>query len=162
MRPILYLSAAVLLMTLAALKANSADDVAGEIIAMTRAALDRWGKGDIQGPLELYARDITYFDPIQEKRVDGIEAIRKIYAPFAGKLKIGHYEMLDPKVQRYGDTAILTFNLTDDVIEQPGGPGHIRVPWNCTQVWTRINGKWRVVHEHWSFIKPEPKTLPIR
>src|SRR5690349_17375351 len=116
MRPILYLSAAMLLMTLAALKANSANDVAGEIIAMTRAALDRWGKGDIQGPLELYAQDITYFDPLQEKRVDGIEAIRKIYAPFAGKLKIGHYEMLDPKVQRYGHTAILTFNLTDDVI----------------------------------------------
>ena len=162
MRPILYLTAATFLMIPGPSPGMAADDVAGVIIAMTRAGLDRWGKGDIQGPLELYAPGITYFDPVQEKRLDGIEAMRKIYAPFAGKLKIGHYEMIDPKVQRYGGVAILTFNLIDDVIRQPSGPGNIRVPWNCTQVWTQIDGKWRVVHEHWSFIKPQPKTLPIR
>ena len=160
MRPILYLTAATLLLTISS-KGGAADDVSRQIIAQVRAALDRWGKGDIQGPLELYAPGITYFDPLQEKRVEGIEAMRKIYAPVAGKLKIGHYEMIDPKVQRYGDIAILTFNLLDDVIQQPNGPSNIRVPWNCTQVWALIDGKWRVVHEHWSFIKPEPKTVPI-
>ena len=163
MRPIVYLAGAALLSATATLRtASAAGDPANEFVALTRAALDRWGGGDIQGPLELYAPDITYFDPLQEKRIDGIEAMRKIYAPLAGKLKIGRYEMIDPKVQRYGGVAILTFNLVDDVIWAPESPGNVRVSWNCTQVYARINKKWRVVSEHWSFIKPEPKTIPIR
>lgn len=147
---------------LASCHTSSTDDVTGEILGQLRQALDRWGNGDIQGPLELYAPDITYFDPLQEKRVDGIEAMRRLYAPLAGKLKIAHYEIKDPKVQRYGDVAILTFNLVDDVIQQPGGPVNVRVAWNCTQINVHRDGKWRVVHEHWSFVKPEPQTTPIR
>jgi uncharacterized protein (TIGR02246 family) len=163
LRPIWYLAGATFLsVILPQYKGNAADDAASEIIALTRAALDRWGKGDIQGPLELYAPDITYFDPYQEKRVDGIDAMKKIYAPVAGKLKIGHYDMIDPKVQRFGDVAILTFNLIDDVIQAPDRRGNFRQQWNITQIYARIDGKWRVVSEHYSFIKPEPKTTPIR
>ena len=36
------------------------------IIALERGALDRWGRGDPQGYLDLYARDVTYFDPMRE------------------------------------------------------------------------------------------------
>src|SRR5690348_13946439 len=115
MRPILYFTGAAFLSLILTCKGNSSGDAAGELIALTRAALDRWGNGDVQGPLEIYAQNITYFDPVQERRVEGIEAMRKLYAPFAGKIKIGHYEMIDPKVQQYGETAILTFNLIDDV-----------------------------------------------
>src|SRR6266567_2210218 len=51
------------------------------IIALERGALDRWGKGDPQGYLELYAPDITYFDPTQERRVDGAAAMQTLYGP---------------------------------------------------------------------------------
>ncbi len=131
------------------------------LMAQVRTALDRWGKGDVQGPLDLYASDFTYFDPMQEKRVDGIEAIRKIYTPIAGKVKIARYEIIAPKVQQYDDVAVLTFNLVDDVIEEPDGPGNVRQSWNCTQVYVRIDDKWRVVHEHWSFVRPQSRRLPI-
>src|SRR5262249_54934932 len=46
--------------------ASQADDV----MALERAALDRWGKGDPSGFLETYASEITYFDPATERRVD--------------------------------------------------------------------------------------------
>ena len=39
------------------------------IIALERSALDRWCKGDPQGFLETYARDISYFSPAEEHRV---------------------------------------------------------------------------------------------
>ena len=160
-RRIFFGAAASLLVMMVSCKGSASDD-GGEIIARVRAALDRWGNGDIQGPLDVYAPGITYFDPFQEKRVEGIEAMRKLYAPIAGKLKIGRYEMIDPKVQRHGDVAVLTFNLVDYVIRQPDGPGNVRVPWNCTQVYVRTGGKWSVIHEHWSFIKPQPVNTPIR
>jgi ketosteroid isomerase-like protein len=156
----LYLTGAAFLSAiLGCAKASSSDDAA-PIIALTREALDHWGKGDVQKLFDLYAPGITYFDPFQQERIEGIEAMRKIYAPLAGKVKIAHYEIIAPKVQHFDDVAILTFNLVDDVAEQPGGPGNVRVAWNCTQVYVRSNGKWRVVHEHWSFIKPELKTAP--
>ena len=52
-----------------------------DVVAMERAALDRWGKGDPQGYLEIMANEVTYFDPTQEKRMDGLEAMRKMLAP---------------------------------------------------------------------------------
>jgi uncharacterized protein (TIGR02246 family) len=129
-----------------------------EIIAMEKAALDRWGKGDPQGVLDIYAPEIAYFDPFQEKRIDGIEAMKKLYAAMAGKIRIVRYDMIDPKVQWHGDVAVLTYNLVDDMLQQPGGPGKVRFRWNSTQVYARVDGKWRVVHAHWSFIRPELRT----
>jgi uncharacterized protein (TIGR02246 family) len=137
---------------------TTTDNSSEEIIAMEKAALDRWGKGDPQGVLDIYAREITYFDPFQEKRIDGIEAIKKIYAAMAGKIKIERYDMIDPKVQWHGDVAVLTYNLVNDMLQQPDGPGNVRVRWNSTQVYAHVDGKWRVIHSHWSFIKPELRT----
>src|SRR5690348_1189131 len=53
-------------------------DVAETIIAMERAALDRWAKGDPQGFFEIMASDQTYFDPRRRetnRRPGGPEAV---------------------------------------------------------------------------------------
>lgn len=145
------------LLALLALTASCASAVANRqsdtVIALERAALDRWGKGDPQGYLETYAPEITYFDPSQPKRIDGIAAMRDYLLPITGKVKIDHYEMVNPKVQRHGDVAILTFNLRS----------HGRSPdsqtlvtrWHSTAVYVRSGGKWHMVHNHWSFSAPD-------
>src|SRR5436189_4106612 len=81
------------------------------IIALERGALDRWGKGDPQGYLEIYAPELTYFDPLQEKRIDGLDAMKEMIAPYTGKIRVDRFDMIDPKVQHHGDIAVLTFNL---------------------------------------------------
>jgi len=128
-----------------------------DIIALERGALDRWGKGDPEGFLELMSEDETYFDPMTEKRIDGREALRKYFAPFVGKIRIERVEIMDPKVQRQRDLAVLTFNLADYGAQFDGGPKST-ARWNCTEVYQRIDGKWKIVHSHWSYTKPEPKT----
>ena len=120
---------------------------------MERAALDRWGKGDVNGYLEIDATDVTYFDPTLEKRIDGLAAFTKYVTPFAGKIGIGSYAMIDPKVQQYGDVAVLTYNLLDKVNKTPDGPANIKMRWNCTDVYARVNGDWKIVHNHWSYTK---------
>ena len=57
-----------------------------DVEAMERAALDRWGKGDPQGYLNIMADEVTYFDPVQETRVDGIDAMRQMLAPITGRI----------------------------------------------------------------------------
>ena len=47
-------------------------DPAAEVIALERAALDRWGQGDPTAYLDRFEPDITYFDPMQERRVCSI------------------------------------------------------------------------------------------
>lgn len=125
------------------------------IIALERAALDRWGNGDPQGYLETYAPDVTYFDPDRERRVDGLGAMKELLIPITGKIKIDHYEMIGSKVQHCGDLAVLSYNLVS-YAKRPNG-GSLIVRWNSTEVYGRIEGKWKIIHSHWSYTKPELK-----
>jgi len=131
-----------------------------EIVALERAALDRWVTLDPQGYLDLYAPEVTYFDPQREARVDGLEAMKTLLAPIKNvKLPFTkpRYDMINPRLQTHGDVALLTFNLVS-YGTPPGSPEVVVARWNSTEVYSRIGGKWKIIHTHWSFTKPELKT----
>jgi ketosteroid isomerase-like protein len=123
-------------------------NTADVIIAMERAALDRWGKGDPSGFLEISAEDVAYFDPFQERRIDGIVALTGLYESIRGTVRVERYELIDPRVQVFDGTAVLTFNYVGY-----GGDGQAS-RWNCTEVYHRADDGWKIVQTHWSFIKP--------
>jgi ketosteroid isomerase-like protein len=123
---------------------------------MERAALDRWGKGDPQGYVEIFAPEITYFDPMQEGRIDGIDAMKQMLAPIAGKITVSRFDMINPRVQKHGDVALLTFNLIR-YQKQADGTDRAVARWNSTETYARVGGQWRIIHRHWSYIKPELK-----
>lgn len=124
------------------------DPTAASIIAMERAALDRWGKGDPSGFLEITAPDVVYFDPFREKRLDGLEALTSLYEGMRGKVSVDRFEMIDPKVQVVGDAAVLTFNLASYA-------GDVVLKWNCTEVYRKSGDSWRIIQTHWSFTLPK-------
>jgi ketosteroid isomerase-like protein len=130
-----------------------------ELVALERSALDRWIKLDPQGYLDAAAPEITYFDPTTERRVDGWEALQMRLAPMK-TLKLPftdpRYEMTEPKVQRHGDVALLTFNLVN-YGKLPNRSESVLARWNSTEVYCRIDGKWKIIHSHWSYIRPEVK-----
>ena len=126
-----------------------------QIIVLERGALDRWSKGDVHGFFAIMADDITYFDPNLDQRLDGLAAIRKYIEPFQGKIKIDRYEFVNPKVQAIGDVAILTFNLVN-YRRQPDGTEAVANRWNSTETYRRVNGTWKIVHSHWSNVRPVP------
>jgi uncharacterized protein (TIGR02246 family) len=129
------------------------------IIALERAALDRWGKGDPQGFFEIMAADQTYFDPLTARRIDGQDALRKHIEPFTGKIKIDKIDMIDPRVQRVGDLAVLTFNAVS-YAAQPDGALQAAATWNTTEVFRRTDGTWKIIHSHWSYVTPVLKEAP--
>jgi hypothetical protein len=156
MRTLVWAVTVIVSVSGASCAVGAADDSPESIIALERGALDRWGKGDPKGYYELMAAGETYFDPTTEKRVDGIEPLMAHIAPFDGKIAIEHYEMIDPKVQRDGSIAVLTFNL-DDAGARIAGVDKGAQHWNSTEVYERLDGKWRIVHSHWSYVRPEIK-----
>jgi ketosteroid isomerase-like protein len=61
-------------------------EITSTIIALESAALDRWGNGDPAGFLEICAPDVVYFDPYQEMRIDGLEALTQYYKTIWGQV----------------------------------------------------------------------------
>jgi hypothetical protein len=115
-----------------------------EIIGMEKAALRRWGNGDPSGFLEISAEDVVYFNPYLERRLDGLEALKKDYEALRGTIFFDRFELVNPLVQYVRDMAVLTFNYVSYKTDQSDR-------WNCTEVYRRTNGVWKIIQSHWSY-----------
>jgi len=124
-------------------------NVAETIMELERGALERWGRGDPEGFLEISAPDLSYFDPFIERRLDGLAALRPMYDQIRGKIHIDRFEIIEPRVQVAGDVAVLTFRF-----KSYGGAGSI--DWNTTEVYQRDQAGWRIIHTHWAPHQPQP------
>jgi ketosteroid isomerase-like protein len=149
-----FITIALLLATADSMFAAPQDP--NEIIALERVALDRWGRGDPNGYLEIYADEVTYFAPDTEKRFDGLPAMRNLLLPKTGTISIDRYEMINPIVQFHGGLALLSFNIVN-YQRQPNGSEQLIRRWNVTEAYSRVNGRWRIVHSHFSYVQPELK-----
>jgi ketosteroid isomerase-like protein len=129
-----------------------AQATADQILTLERNALDRWGSGDPGGFLDLYAADVSYFDPGTAVRIDGHPAMATYYAPWVGKIQIVRYDMLSPHVVVEGNMALLTYNLVN-YIRDAHGAEVIGSQWNSTVVYRRLGDSWKTVHSHWSFTR---------
>jgi len=58
-------------------------------------------------------------------------------------------------VQVHGDTAVLSYVILVWITKQDGTEGSFRE--NCTEVYSKIEGQWKIIHTHWSFLKPDLK-----
>lgn len=127
---------------------KSTDTLANIIIALERAALEQWNNGNPSAYLELYADEITYFDPFFEKRLNGYKQMEEYYERIRGTVFADSYDMINPVVQSSGDIAVLTFNLNSYA-------GANIYKWNCTEIYKLDNNKqWKIIHTHWSLVMP--------
>ena len=123
-----------------------------EIIALERSALDKWAQGDTGGYIDISADEITWFDftPGEQLRIDGLQAVRNYLKPFIGNIPPHTYDLVNPKVQIYGNTAILTFHWKGSLTDGTPLDGY-----KVTAVYNWKDGKWRQVHAHWSVVQSE-------
>lgn len=123
---------------------------ANHIWELEKAALALWFNGQTSGYNNLWSRQsFSYFDGVVEKRIDSHEDIEKVLQTIEGKLFAPDgYRLENPRVQIFGDTAILTFQIYADTTL-------IDMKYNCIEVYHKeSNGDWHVVHSTWSFIRP--------
>ena len=125
--------------------------VLGELMALESAAMERWRKGDPWGFTAISAPQVTYFDTGTPHRLDGLDTLKDEYAKRAGKIHYDVMEFIAPMAQVHGDAAVLFYRFFDTHL-RPDGSIERRTPWNCTEVYAKIGGVWRIVHTHWSFI----------
>ena len=128
------------------MKRGSAEEA---ILAQERDALDRWSSGDPEGYVQSADEDVTYVDFIgAHVRVDGIQALREYLAGIKGQFPAHTYEVVNPRIQVYGDVGILTQHYYPTSLE-----GEAMGPSKATCVYRRTDGTWYLVHSHWSILK---------
>lgn len=123
-------------------------DAAGIIMGMERSALERWGRGDPDGFIDISAAEVSYFDPFTAQRLDGLSDLRSMYDQIRGKVSIDRFEMIEPRVQVSGGVAVLTYRF-----DSHGSEGSMR--WNTTEVYQKSPGGWKIIHTHWAFHQPK-------
>jgi ketosteroid isomerase-like protein len=122
-------------------------DIAAHLIGLEERALRRWCDGDPSGFLEICAPDVVYFDPFLDRRIDGLPVLTEYYEALRGKVSAERFELINPCVQVVGDAAVLTFNFASY-----GSSGNAS-RWNCTEVFRRAEGSWKLIQTHWSFTR---------
>lgn len=128
---------------------------AAEIVALEKAALTRWRQGDPDGFLTLSVPQVTYFDPILPGRLTGIAQLTEFYNGMRGKGGgSAAVDIIEPRVDIVGDAALLTYRFLWAGLDADGMVT-ARSPWNCTEVYHRQAGQWRIIHTHWSLIGGE-------
>ena len=136
------------------------NDTAKELIAKERAALARWGNGDPGGYIEIFAPEITYFNPFLERRIDGFDEMSAYYRSLTGEVRIDRFEIVDPTVQLHDGVAVLSYHLYN-YRTLPDESEEEETRWNSTKVYAWTEGDWRIVHNHWAFLKPDmPEESP--
>ena len=142
--------AALLVMPLQAALAGDDPKVAAEVIAVTRAAWAAEAQGkSIAEQNAVLADDYTEFNPDYPVRIDGKAANVALYeaqARSGGKSIAG--DMMNAKVQVYGDVAILTYNFVGVVQEKDGKTDNNAA--KSTRVYAKIGGQWKLVHANFA------------
>lgn len=131
----------------------SGDDALDDLLALELGTYEPYyGDSDPTEYAALFADEATYFDPWVDAYHEDA-AITESLMAWKGRIPNLEYELLNPRVDLYGDTAVLVFNLECSDPES----GQTVVLWRGTTVFTRAGGSWEKVHAHWSTTPPPPE-----
>lgn len=130
----------------APVEAQRNDEIAQAIIAREKASVSAWQRKDKAFYADFLSEDATYFsahNPYLE--IDPKTTFLPKFEEFTEMFKYINFQMHNPRVQVYGDTAILTYNHA--VMVNMGGRT-MNFTGKMTSVYIKQGNTWRVVHAH--------------
>jgi putative oxidoreductase len=132
---------------------NRAPDAQATTAAVVNAERELWSrfkKHDLPGMTEMMDQDFTAFSGGMPKRLDGIAAEEAHARYFLDDLKgeVLEYNILDPRVQKFGDVAVLTYHFAVNVTML--GKRHEQTG-KDTSVWVWRGTAWKQTHYHYTY-----------
>ena len=123
--------------------------VEDEVIALTYKIWKAETNKDMIEMNKYLADDYTEFNPTYSTRVDG----KKLNVTLSEAISMNSgtilaAEMLNPKVQVYGDVAILSYNYAGVSKDIDGKL--INTKAKSTRVYAKIKGEWKLVHANFA------------
>lgn len=118
--------------------------VEDEIISLTYKIWKAENENDMATRNKYVADDYTEFNPSYSTRIDGrTKNFNLSDANLNARTSLAD-EMLNPKVQVYGDVAILTYNFAGVIKDASGKVTPSKA--KSTRVYVKTNGEWKLVH----------------
>jgi hypothetical protein len=134
-------------------RAQAQDTAERDILALERASMEGWVKGDPEPLLRTLDPEITYIHVMTDTRLEGVAAVKALVEGYRGRPLFDSYEIVAPRIQGSGDLRVLTY-------QGLFRNGSLTRRWNATQVYRRKDGSWRVLHTHWSAVGAAPAPQP--
>ncbi len=145
MRRTLIVGFCVVILGLIGVAQSAPPSVADEVIAITKAQWAAEMQKTTTEAMKNVADDYTEFNGNYSTRVEGkAVATRLAEAAASGSGNLMAAEMANPKVQVYGDVAILSYNYMGVAKDKDGKIENTRA--KSTRVYVRQGGGWKLVH----------------
>lgn len=142
---VVFALAAIAINSVAVAQQPSDRQAADEVMRITRALWAADAQKDLAGAMKNIADDYTEFNPEFATRLDGkamSRALTDAGHKAAGRTLVS--EMANPKVQVYGNVAILSYNYVGVAQDKDGVNQTIRA--KSTRVYVRQGNDWMLVH----------------
>ena len=121
----------------------SAED---EVLDITRQMLDAMYSGNPEVHRKHSAEDMSSYEwYIAPQRIDGLE-FHLALIEAGGNGTSSRLDMLTPRVQVYGDTAIVNYTLLKTTMSESSPPQFSTM--NETRVFVKLDAVWKMVHLH--------------
>ncbi len=130
------------------------EEIARAVIARENASIEAWKKKDKAFFADFMTDDSTYFGAMNPYlEANPKENFLPKFEQMTELFKIIDAQMYNPRVQVYGDTAILTYNSAA-MVNMGGQPMNYTA--KVTSIYVKQGGVWRVAHGHES-MNPAPR-----
>ena len=148
-KTILFVIPCLVVLVLVNAAQTAPPSAADEVIAVTKAQWAAELNRDMAGFSKNVADDYTEFNGDYPVRLDGKPINMQLaQGGFGSSSRTASEEMANPKVQVYGDVAILTYNFIGTTKDKDGKITPDRG--KSTRVYVKKDGQWWLVHGHFS------------
>lgn len=122
---------------------NASQEVWNTLLALN----DAWTQGRPEELEHYFHRDMVAITPTDRQRLEGAAACIAGWTAFVKATKIHHWREIDPEIQLYGNTAVVTYYF--DMSFDMGGQT-IALGGRDMFVFVKENGRWWAVADQFS------------
>lgn len=124
------------------------EEIARQLIEMEEQAARAFNRRDLDRILEFFdPESFEGFSSTRYERIHGLKELRKTFEFYLSEAESVEYGISKPMVNVFGGSAVVTFywqvKLRGKKIKQ-------NIHGRGTHVYIQEQGRWRVVHEHYS------------
>ncbi len=132
-------------------------DLERELLRLEEEQAAAFNRRDVAAALASFSPEIVGFSSTRHERVRGLEALRETFEYYLRQAERVEYQISEPLIQQFGDTAIVSFYWT---VALSDGVHRREIHGRGTHVFHQEEGHWRIVHEHFSRAhhRPEKET----
>lgn len=122
-------------------------DILEQLVGIEEKCSEAFNKKDLSQILAFFEEDISGFSSTEHDRFRGIAELKKTFEYYLTEAESVTYEILDPQVSQYDNTAILSFYWR---VTLRKGSRRLEIPGRGTHVFQLRDNQWKIVHEHFS------------